>query len=345
MRTFGVSFDVITTLMLVTIWTNSCSLQKKTPPPTPHSYTINDKRRQEKMEQSQLTRSLPPLGKSTSSSTFSCDDIVSSRRHTDNVRTFKLSTDTTKLPKSCLRRPFSDNKLLLDDVDNLTVAAAAKMIPSKLSSASSSFVSKPPPKNVSFHKIEIAEHEYELGDNPSCITGCPIQIGWEPLQKIALDVEEYEDLRSTNLKRNREQLRIPPIIRDHLAKQAGATRSEVQQATQQARLISISRTRSIKAQPWDKIHYRLELTSRALRKVTSVDGIKLFSRSSLRWSSSSDLRGPTKNVEGRHDDTRDEPQQVWSEDDRMKIPFGIPNGTWENNVERGNEDEEEPLSF
>jgi hypothetical protein len=330
-----------------------------------------------KMKQIRINQSPPPVGGETllSSSSSSATDDATTRRpkQRNNGLPFSqfLSNDadakTTTLPKSCLRRTLSDNNNLfvnynedsINNTDAVVTAASAEMvmIPSKsfTSSSSSSFLpSKPPPKNVSFHKIEIAEHEYELGDNPSCNGGCPLQLGWEPIQRIALDVEEYEDLRSSssNLKRNREQLRIPPTVRDQLAKQAGATRAEVQQATQQARLISKSRIRSIKARAWDNIHYRLELTSRALKKVTSVDGIKLLTKSSRQWSSSVDLRGQGQVGVGGKDSTTttttnaDEPQQI-SDHERVQVPTGIPKLPCEKKVvEEDNQEEiEEPLSF
>jgi hypothetical protein len=191
-----------------------------------------------------------------------------------------------------------------------------------------------PPKNVSFHTIEIAEHEYELGDNPSVNGGCPIQIGWQPIQKIALGVEEYEGLRTTP-PRNREQMRLPAPVRDHLAKQSGASRAEVEQATQQARKISKSRSRSIKAQPWDKLHYRLEATSRALRKVTSMDGIKILGKSSRPWSSSVDLRAALED-EKDHDDDPTNPDAELQEARKCLQERG----------ETDDEEEsEEPLSF
>ncbi|KAG7355100.1 hypothetical protein IV203_004456 [Nitzschia inconspicua] len=208
------------------------------------------------------------------------------------------STTTThcKPPKSCLRRP--------SPVDRTRTSTNTNDETTTTNSATPSSSYTTPKKNVSFHRIEIAEHEYELGDNPSVNGGCPIQIGWEPLQTIAFDVDEYEGLRTKNNRqqRNREQMRLPAHVRDHLAKQAGASRSEMLEATQQAQLISKSRYRSIKAQPWDKLHYRLEITSRTLRKVTSVDGIKMLGKSTTQrsWSNVDLLRDtPNDNTKGR----------------------------------------------
>ncbi|KAG7359144.1 hypothetical protein IV203_015733 [Nitzschia inconspicua] len=212
------------------------------------------------------------------------------------------STKTTqcKPPKSCLRRPppVDRTRTITNSNDEATTRTTNTATPPPPSSYTTS------KKNVSFHRIEIAEHEYELGDNPSVNGGCPIQIGWEPLQTIALDVDEYEGLRTKNnhQQRNREQMRLPAYVRDHLAKQAGASRSEMLEATQQAQQISKSRYRSIKAQPWDKLHYRLEITSRTLRKVTSVDGIKMLGKSTTQrsWSNVDLLRDtPNDNTKGR----------------------------------------------
>jgi hypothetical protein len=47
-------------------------------------------------------------------------------------------------------------------------------------------------RHVSFHAIEIAEHPYELGDNPSVRNGCPIQLGWLPQRLVTVDIDTYE---------------------------------------------------------------------------------------------------------------------------------------------------------
>jgi hypothetical protein len=182
-------------------------------------------------------------------------------------------------------------------------------------------------KNVSFHKIEIAEHPYELGDNPSCVGGCPVQIGWEPMDKMSLDVEEYE--RGKTAPRNKDQLRLPPMIRDQLAKSGGASRSEVEQAIKQAQQITKNRFKSIKARPWDKLHYKLEKTSRTLRKVTSMDGIKRLGKSSQQYNwSTNDLEELEETNKAAEEALSDETVDINEEE-----------------LNRLKEDDEEPLSF
>ena len=176
-------------------------------------------------------------------------------------------------PKSCLRSPSSKknkqcSKQAEDDIDSGEIhphAGAEKR-------TSSSSIRSSIPRNVSFNKIEIAEHPYELGDNPSVQSGVPITIAWKPQERIILDVDEYEDLRSSN--RSREEMRLPSAVREQLAKESGASRSEVVQAIQQARHIADSRRKSVQTQHWDKINYQLEKTQRTIRKVTSLDGLK-----------------------------------------------------------------------
>lgn len=266
------------------------------------------------------------------------------------------NNDSAVVPRGCLRRTSSDDSLSSEEKDETTSVS-----PPSIHSTSpkqnnnnkpASTNGKPLPKNVSFHQIEIAEHEYELGDNPSVNGGCPIQIGWEPMHTIAVDVEEYEEARTNLPHRSREQMRLPPTYREHLAKQAGASRSEVEQATQQARKINKSRLQSIKAQPWDKLHYRLEKTSRALRKATSVESIKRLgkihssststSTTSRRCLSSADLRELT--------DEDEESQNSFSADGRGDL-LDVSKHRNKFNLEEekleatDDEESDEPLSF
>ncbi|KAL3910578.1 MAG: hypothetical protein SGILL_007640, partial [Bacillariaceae sp.] len=238
------------------------------------------------------------------------------------------SSTSFKMPKkSCLRRE-SSQSCCTDLSDELQTSATISP-PNSKSSTSMMMTMK---KNVSFHKIEIAEHAYELGDNPSCAGGCPIQIGWEPMQKIALDVEEYEEQRSA--KRNKDQMRLPSLVRDHLATQSGASRADVQKATKQARIISKSRYRSIKSQKWDNLHYQLEKTSRTIRKVTSVDGIRKLGKSNRRWSN--------PNLEDKADKEEEPSDELSSEEETLDTNEELDESK---QLEEASYPSEEPLSF
>jgi hypothetical protein len=179
----------------------------------------------------------------------------------------------------------------------------------KQSSSSTADASvRPISRSVSFNKIDIAEHVYQLGDNPSVMSGAPITISWEPQERITLDVDEYEDLRSSN--RSREEMRLPSSYREQLAKESGASRSEVKQAIEQARRISDSRRRSVRTQHWDKLNYQLEKTSRTIRKVASLDGLKKSLGKNLR------SRRSSKN------------ELLQSEDEYNPCPTKQQNDTW-----------------
>ena len=183
--------------------------------------------------------------------------------------------------QSCLKRSSSNHTFNAEDSEELVQYSSASISPKAQP--------KSLRKNVSFHTIDIAEHAYELGDNPCCAGGAPIQIGWEPIDQIQLEIDEYE--REKPHRRSKDQLRLPALIRDHLARSSGASRAEVVKATIEARKISKNRFKSLKQQPWDNLHYKLEKTARTLRKVTSIDGIKRLgkSSSSQRLMSTSDL--------------------------------------------------------
>ncbi|KAL3920665.1 MAG: hypothetical protein SGILL_003146 [Bacillariaceae sp.] len=207
--------------------------------------------------------------------------------------------------RSCLKRSSSNNTFNAEDSEDILLQ--------QNSSASISTNIKPKSlrKNVSFHTIDIAEHAYELGDNPSCAGGAPIQIGWEPMDKIQLEVDEYE--REKPHRRNKDQLKLPALIRDHLARSSGASRADVKKATKEAQRVSKSRYKSLKQQPWDDLHYKLEKTTRTLRKATSIDGLKRLGKSSsnnsLHQWSTGDLEALDSDVEAL-----DEPNKAAAEE-------------------------------
>jgi hypothetical protein len=45
---------------------------------------------------------------------------------------------------------------------------------------------------VTFGRMEVFEHAYELGDNPGVSDGPPLTIGWEAQAKRVFDVAYYE---------------------------------------------------------------------------------------------------------------------------------------------------------
>ena len=47
-------------------------------------------------------------------------------------------------------------------------------------------------REITWNQIQVIEFPIILGDNPSCLQGVPITIGWQPQQIKYLDVDYYE---------------------------------------------------------------------------------------------------------------------------------------------------------
>lgn len=86
-------------------------------------------------------------------------------------------------------------------------------------------------KNVSFSEITIQEYPIELGDHPSCSSGAPIQIGWEPQAVFKRNLDLYEYMREGERRHGRKQLSIPVKRRSKLLIESGYSLDEIVDAT------------------------------------------------------------------------------------------------------------------
>mmetsp|Transcript_19057 Transcript_19057/g.47133 ORF Transcript_19057/g.47133 Transcript_19057/m.47133 type:complete len:238 (+) Transcript_19057:155-868(+) len=50
-------------------------------------------------------------------------------------------------------------------------------------------------RSVSFSSIEVREYPLCMGDNPGCLRGVPISMGWTYTEEKALSLDEYEESR------------------------------------------------------------------------------------------------------------------------------------------------------
>lgn len=50
-------------------------------------------------------------------------------------------------------------------------------------------------KTVSFGDLLIRTHQVVLGDHPFCLSGCPMELSWEPEDEMIVSVDEFESLR------------------------------------------------------------------------------------------------------------------------------------------------------
>lgn len=50
-------------------------------------------------------------------------------------------------------------------------------------------------KSVSFGDLVIRSHEVVLGDHPFCVSGCPLELGWNHDEDKVVSLEEFESQR------------------------------------------------------------------------------------------------------------------------------------------------------
>jgi hypothetical protein len=96
-------------------------------------------------------------------------------------------------------------------------------------------------KSVRYDTVEFREYPIILCDNPSTSSGPPIGLGWafDPKDTIRTEINAYEAYRdgdgettTQSTKRNKNELRIPPDIREDFLLQLGYSRSEIRSAVE-----------------------------------------------------------------------------------------------------------------
>ena len=63
-------------------------------------------------------------------------------------------------------------------------------------------------RSVSFSEANIVYFPMELGDNPSCRNGLPIQLGQEAVDMESIDVDLYEKIKSRSHIRSHDEMRM-----------------------------------------------------------------------------------------------------------------------------------------
>ena len=83
--------------------------------------------------------------------------------------------------KSCLKpeRVYDYSDIIFDPNDECT---------------STSSSSRRRERKVWFDRIQVLEHAYELGDNPSVSDGAPLTISWKCQSKKTYEIEYYEEI-------------------------------------------------------------------------------------------------------------------------------------------------------
>eukprot|EP00563_Minutocellus_polymorphus_P003391 CAMPEP_0181037732 /NCGR_PEP_ID=MMETSP1070-20121207/9561_1 /TAXON_ID=265543 /ORGANISM="Minutocellus polymorphus, Strain NH13" /LENGTH=518 /DNA_ID=CAMNT_0023115473 /DNA_START=576 /DNA_END=2132 /DNA_ORIENTATION=- len=133
--------------------------------------------------------------------------------------------------------------------------------------SSSSENPDPPKRNVSFHKLEIREYSVVLGDNPSCSSGPPVQLAWDPHHSDELKIDDYEEHRPP--RRARAEMMMNHNVRWwRLMRESGYTVSHLKRATdacQEARKARLRTVRKVRRQA--KINDTLTAPIRSFKKI------------------------------------------------------------------------------
>jgi hypothetical protein len=88
-------------------------------------------------------------------------------------------------------------------------------------------------KTVTFHKIEIIELAYTIGDNPSVSYGVPLSLEWVAQKRTVLAVDFFETYRPTRCA-TWCQLRLGGTSRINILLESGYTQLEIDAAANEA---------------------------------------------------------------------------------------------------------------
>ena len=111
----------------------------------------------------------------------------------------------------------------VNDVDPTKVPRPIKSCLKQSSSIIGS--SKTDGHHVTWHVLDIYDHEMQLGDNPSVSSGVPVTIQWTAVHHVRLSIEEYEAHRGP--RRDTIQLVLPVTVREDVCRSSGSPRSEL----------------------------------------------------------------------------------------------------------------------
>jgi len=79
-----------------------------------------------------------------------------------------------------------------------------------------------PMRRCSFGSVSVREHEQTLGDNPSCLEGAPISLGWKVIVEKSSTLDDYEKVRKDQ-RRRRSELVLSSAERRKLLVMNGST--------------------------------------------------------------------------------------------------------------------------
>jgi hypothetical protein len=123
-------------------------------------------------------------------------------------------------------------------------------------------------KQIRFGDLTIREYPMELGDHPSCSSGAPVQLGWEPQSVSKRNLNLYEYVRGER-RRGRRELAIPAQRRGQILLQAGYSLEEIGNAAMEVENTKKLRSDTLKKKGWDRANIILETTGKLPRGIVN----------------------------------------------------------------------------
>eukprot|EP00521_Asterionellopsis_glacialis_P007947 CAMPEP_0195287276 /NCGR_PEP_ID=MMETSP0707-20130614/4405_1 /TAXON_ID=33640 /ORGANISM="Asterionellopsis glacialis, Strain CCMP134" /LENGTH=242 /DNA_ID=CAMNT_0040347017 /DNA_START=51 /DNA_END=779 /DNA_ORIENTATION=+ len=156
---------------------------------------------------------------------------------------------TKKCMKSCLKVKTQEESLHRNWLSTAPLPTAGPiLIAPQDPQHSDSDAESSPTIDLKFSTVDVQEHSYELGDNPSVSSGAPLTIGWEPFRAFTMSVDDYESERL--LHRSPSCNRIPKFDRDEILKEAGYSRSQLVEATKALQKLKKQQLKNSKKTSW-----------------------------------------------------------------------------------------------
>jgi hypothetical protein len=102
----------------------------------------------------------------------------------------------------------------------------------------------------------------ELGDNPCCSTGVPVQLGWNAQAISTHYIQTFDMLRQPKRRTSRKELVMNIEKRTNIVLKAGYSLHEIAAAALEVEAIRDSRRACLKTQGWERMVTMLENTGR-----------------------------------------------------------------------------------
>lgn len=135
-------------------------------------------------------------------------------------------------------------------------------------------------KGVTFTTVEIRTFPIIVGDHPGGVKGVPVTIGWDILDTVVADLEQYESIHATN-RRTMQEMRMGIEHREKLLRSLGFSRQEILAGLKIANLVRNSRRKTNETQQLDAINEVVEAVSRKMRNLVTLGRRKRRERALL----------------------------------------------------------------